>query len=243
MLTSLKKLSLVLLVSALVACGGSGNTFNIGRIDQSATGIWNGTFTETGFSEADLLGFVINGKFYFISLGRDTVYVGTYSVNYSSLNASASLYQINEEIFGGADITGTVTEESTMDGSFTTSYGSFATFSLTYDTDATDRGSSLLATDGVWSQTVDSDVLTIAIDLNGIITGSDTAGCVYNGDVSVIDLSKNIYLFDITLTSCGIFNGTYSGYGVISDDVSANDTLTYVMENENFLLYRSLTKQ
>jgi len=221
---------------------GSGGIIVVPGGEQSATGIWGGTFTETGFGTADLLGLMINGESYFISNGADTVYAGMYTVSGSSISANANIYNINGGFIGTANIAGIAVTEAALNGSFSTSYGSTGTISLAYDP-ITDRGSSLATTEGIWSLTRGAYTLTLAIDINGMITGSDTDGCLYNGNGSVIDPSKNIYRVDTTVTSCGVFNGSYSGYGVVSDDVSVNDTLTYVVNNASYLLFGSLTRQ
>ena len=223
---------------------GSGGIIVVpgGGSSQSVTGIWNGTFTESGFGTEDLLGLMIDGESYFISAGAGTVYAGMYAVSGSSITAIANIYNINGGFVGTANIAGTVVTEAALNGSFSTSYGSTGTISLAYDP-LTDKGSSLATTEGVWSLTRGTYTLTLAIDINGVITGSDTDGCIYNGNGSIIDPSKNIYRVDTTVTSCGEFNGSYSGYGVVSDDISVNDTLTYVVNNANYLLFGSLTRQ
>ena len=221
---------------------GPGGIIVVPGGENSATGIWSGTFTETGFGTADLLGLMINGEAYFISNVADTVYAALYTVSNSTISANTNIYNINGGFIGTASLAGTVVAEAAINGSFETSYGSTGTITLAYDA-LTDKGSSLATTEGVWSLTRGTYTLTLAIDINGVITGSDTDGCIYNGGGSIIDSSINIYRVGTTVTSCGDFNGTYSGYGVVSDDRFKNDTLTYVVNNANYLLFGSLTRQ
>jgi len=133
---------------------------------------------------------------------------------------------------------------ASITGNYSTSYGSNGTVSLAFDP-ITYRGSSLATISDIWSLTDGSYTLTLAVDINGRITGSDTAGCLYNGTASIIDPNINIYGVSISLTSCGnfAFNGSYSGYGVVSDNTTTNDTLIYVIDNVNYLLFGSLTRQ
>jgi len=210
--------------------------------NHTATGVWRGTFTESGFGTADLTGLMINGELYFISNGAGKVYAGTYSVNGSSITGNADLFTINGSKFGVASLSGTVVSGKTIRGSFNTSHGSSGTVSLTYDP-VTNRGSSYSITNDVWSLTDDGYTLTLAINITGTIAGTDSASCVYNGQGSIIDPSKNIYRVITSITSCGAFNGSYSGFGVVSDTASTNDTLTYVVNNSNYLLFGSLTRQ
>ncbi|MGB5259922.1 MAG: hypothetical protein WBO34_05295 [Gammaproteobacteria bacterium] len=220
--------------------GGSGGAVIVAN--QNPMGLWDGTFTETGFGTGNLTGLLINGELFFISTDADSVHAGTYNVIYNSISGTADLYQINGALFGTSTLSGTVTTGASLTGNFSTSYGSIGTFNLAYDP-VTDRGSSLATTNAVWSATNGLYTITLAIDINGMITGSDTDGCVYNGAGSIIDAGKNIYRVNITVTSCGVLNGTYDGYGSVLDNVIANDTLIYAVQNANYLLYGSLTRQ
>jgi hypothetical protein len=52
---------------------------------------------------------------------------------------------------------------------------------------------------------------------SGQLTGSDSRGCVFNGNVSVPDATHNLYQISATVTSCGILNGSYQGHGTLLD--------------------------
>ena len=52
---------------------------------------------------------------------------------------------------------------------------------------------------------------SVAIDADGIISGSNTDGCQYNGQISIPDSTVNIYKVAFTASSCGSYNGEYSG--------------------------------
>ena len=76
----------------------------------------------------------------------------------------------------------------------------------------------------------------------GEMTGSNTAGCVHLGSVSIIDPAVNIYGLFINTSSCGSSDGIYTGYIVVSDTVSANDTVTYFADNSTSIWWGKMTR-
>jgi hypothetical protein len=56
---------------------------------------------------------------------------------------------------------------------------------------------------------------TFAIDIDGIFTGSDKIGCVFNGLVNAPYETVNIYTISMTVNNCE-FQGEYTGVGSLS---------------------------
>jgi hypothetical protein len=228
---------------ALPGCGGGGGDDGglIGSTE-GATGAWQGTITVAGRGTFAVLGVLNGGEMFLVSNNADIALAGDYRVNGTSVNGNGNIYPVNGAKLGTFSLSGVVATASTLSGNFSASNGTSGTFNLTYDS-ISDRGSSLSTTDGNWSVTDGTYTLTVSIDSTGLITGSDTDGCVYNGNGSIIDPAVNIYRVNITLSSCGLANDTYSGYAVVSDDMSLNDTLTFSANNANGLLFGSLLRQ
>lgn len=220
---------------------GSDSTFVPQVADEDATGVWEGTFTENGVGTFSLTGIVEGKQLRFISTEAGAMYVGTAAVSGTSFTSTVTGYEIEGTVFTTANLTGIVATKSSINGTFTSSNGSTGSFSLAYDT-VTEKGSSLAITDGNWTQTVNTTVTTtISIDSEGKVTGSN-GGCVYLGSVSIIDPTVNIYGLSLSASSCGVYDGAYTGYIVISDNVSTNDTLTFVVNNPNYVLIGELTR-
>jgi hypothetical protein len=59
--------------------------------------------------------------------------------------------------------------------------------------------------------------MTMSFTSGGQLTGSDSRGCVFNGTVTVPDLSHDLYQVNATVTSCGVLDGTYQGHGTLLD--------------------------
>lgn len=208
------------------------------------TGVWEGTFTENGTDTFDLVGIVEDDKVILISDVRGLIYVGTMSVSGTSFTATPTNYVNVGSLFSTANLSGSVTTKSTLSGTFSLSTGTTISFSLTYDP-ITDRGSSLAIPDGNWTETY-AGVKTVAIsvDSTGAMTGSNTDGCVYLGMVGIIDPAVNIYSISVNVSSCGSLglDGTYAGYIVMSDTVTANDTIIYFVDNPNNILSSKLIR-
>ena len=232
---------LILIQGCSSGGGDSATATTLPVTNSDATGVWEGTFTENGVGTFSLTGIVEGNQMRFISTEAGAIYVGTISVSGTSFTATTTSYAIGGTAFSTTNMSGTVTTKSTISGTFTSSTGATGSFSLAYDT-VTDKGSSLAITDGNWTETSGGSTTTISIDSTGALTGSDTSGCVYLGTVSIIDSTVNIYNLSISASSCGVYNGTYAGYIVISDTISTNDTLTFVVNNSNYIVINELTR-
>jgi hypothetical protein len=83
---------------------------------------------------------------------------------------------------------------------------------------------------GVYSQTETSvfgvsSTLTLAVDAQGLVTGSHTNGCAYNGHIDIPDPTHNLMRFAIEVNGCGDsftssrrWNGKYEGLGLLKSD-------------------------
>lgn len=60
---------------------------------------------------------------------------------------------------------------------------------------------------------------TASIGTNGTITGTDPAGCTWNGQISIPDAQFNMFNVDLTVSNCGDNNAFYEGTG-FQDDMS-----------------------
>ena len=233
-----------LLVVILSGCGGGGGGSSASAassVNATPTGVWDGTFTENGVGAFAITGIISGNQLVFISLDGGAIYEGTISVNGTSFTATTTDYAIGGEVFSTSNLSGTIQRRSSITGTYTSSNGATGSFSLTYDS-VTDRGSSLSVTDGNWTATDVGVTLTFSIISTGDLTGSDTDGCIYNGTVNIIDASVNIYRLTIAVSSCGIFNGAYTGYGVVTDTTVVNDTLIFTVSNPNLILVGSLAR-
>ena len=63
---------------------------------------------------------------------------------------------------------------------------------------------------------------TFTVDYDGFISGSDSSGCVYSGQVSTPDRDKNLYRVSVTAEAChrseaAKVEGFYTGFAVLVD--------------------------
>jgi hypothetical protein len=138
------------------------------------------------------------------------------------------------------NFTGTIAERSTINANYTMATGERGTVSLVYDT-VYERDASLSRISGIW---VDDSGNAIDISGSGEIFAQDGAGCVYSGNVAVVDNNFNAYRINLSVSNCQQFNGNYSGLGVVTDLDSANDNreLVYQVNNSTWSLTSALAK-
>ncbi len=69
--------------------------------------------------------------------------------------------------------------------------------------------------------TFDEGTATIGTD--GVITGTDDAGCIWNGQITIADTGFNMFDIQLTVTECGDSNGVYQGKGYQDDAEDLED--------------------
>ena len=101
-----------------------------------------------------------------------------------------------------------------------------------------ERGSSLATVARSWISRDEfgNPIGSITIDSEGRMDAQDAAGCLYSGDVSIINPSYNAYNLTITVSSCGQLDGAYSGLAVVADDVATDDLLIYSVDNASWFI-------
>jgi hypothetical protein len=203
------------------------------------TGIWEGTFTESGSVPVEAVAVIQGDQIRVVSEDAAAGLVGTISVSGTSFTASTTDYVL----FGGptgitTSLSGTFTAGSAISGTFTSSDGSSGTMSLTYDT-VTDKGASLATIAASWVSS--TTPLQFSIDNAGLITGTDGT-CNFGGSVSIIDAAVNIYNMTLILSTCPGIDGTYGGYAAVSDTFGTNDTLNIILHDVDLMLVDQLFK-
>jgi PKD repeat protein len=135
--------------------------------------------------------------------------------------------------FADCSASGLLTERSTLDGTVacTTAGGtqSSVAVSLTYQA-LYDLDSDLAAFVGTWTDSSNPGVDVVNVDAMGVITGQDGSGsgCIYDGQVTIIDPNYNAYDIEWTYLSCvgqsAVLNGvTFSGIGAIDNTVTPTE--------------------
>lgn len=115
--------------------------------------------------------------------------------------------------------------ESTTTGHYSGS-GDTGSFDMTLSP-MWDRASSPATVAGVYTRSTSSGyTMTMTIDANGHLTGSDTLGCVFSGSVTVPDPIHNMYDIDAQVSSCGSLDGHYQGMGTLLDADAMQDWMS-----------------
>lgn len=205
---------------------------------ESASGIWGGTFTSNVEGKTyNILGVIAeNGEARFLS-DEGAQFSGNVSVSGSTLTSTVTAFAppgyvfVNGSTYGTVRFTGTVKTKNSLTGTYS-GVGDTGTFTLTYDV-TYERGSSLSSVSGNWSNSDPSGYSqNVTVNANGTFTGNNSSGCTFSGNVTIINPSYDAYRLDnVRIGSCGAFNGTYTGLGVLWDNSTTNDTFTFGMSN------------
>ena len=208
---NLLKISVVGL-SALIftACGGGDSDFPTQDIsDKNPNGIRYGSQTINDVSY-DAQYVVYNGEIYGYSLELNSMMAGTGKTNGENFSANYNLY--DGDIYtsiGSGSISGEVSEEASISGSFHTSNGDEGTVSLSFN-EQYNR-------DALFS-TIAGDYGFIKIDDDGSIYQDRGDGCIISGSVSIPDSTVNIYNVLLDINGCGDVDTSLEGLGVVVDE-------------------------
>jgi len=241
---------LVFLVSPLIlaSCGGGGGSSPGAQpAPTNAGGVWEGsTFnTRFGFSSATV-GVVTenNGEARFINdQGQQFILTGI-SGNDGSISASitaiaeAGSFFLDGSTSTTGTLSGTVIARTSIRGDWSLNSSESGTFTFNYNP-TYERGSDLARTSGSWS---DSFGTVYTVESNGGLFAQDISGCVYDGNVQIINSAYNAYRISMTVASCGPTNGNYSGLGVLGDDTGTDDAFFVQVDNGVWIIFDTLLK-
>jgi len=213
-------------------------------VDQSPGGIYTGSFTSTVLQPSparQTIG-VVSEDFDANFLLADQHYAGNLAVDGISLSGVLVEYSGRQGVFIGfgglttVSIDGEVTERDGMFGTYAgdTAEGRFSlAYSETYEEGTPDE---LLS--GIWSYNESSAgggvyTITVEIDGAGQVFATDTAGCVFSGQLTAIDDRFSAYRVAVNVSACGETDGDYSGLAFYE---SANEVLYIGTDNGQFAL-------
>ena len=245
------RLLMAFLITLLSGCGGGSSDSDTSEPppNQNVDGIWQGTTTDdTGTCKLYMINSI--GEMVAFSSDCQTVYKGSYTVDGSNLSAQVEVYDIGGAKKGSTTLSGTCSEQSTMNGNYTTPDGRGGTFDLSYN-QATGRPSSLEQVEGTWAYN-DSNGFSadFVIDNQGKLSGANSYGCNIRGVISLLDTNKNIYSIDLDITQCtaqgGVYDqdGSYDGLAVIGKDAATSkDMLILVSASGNDSLLYPIARQ
>jgi hypothetical protein len=212
-----KKILLLSLSLSLTACGGGGSSEEQPVFLPTPTtppvnevmpvGVWSGDIVAADNSVVEVVALIASdGETRLIDTdGEQSRFMLT--LDGSAFSGDGVAYNEYGDFVANLAIEGEYTATSitglAKDGDIQTS-----TFSLSLNSE-TGNGASFAVIEGNYA-TYDG-LTSIAIDVDGVLSGSDNDGCVYNGAVTVPDGAINLYKLEMDVSSCSIYSGAYTG--------------------------------
>ncbi len=225
-------ISLVLCTLLLSGCsggGGSGNQYV--PPGASTQGIWRGTVTLDGQNLGLLVGMIDDQGNANLILSGDSQLRGRISSIGSEINDSFSYLSLFDGFSNLSEsfyfVSGTVSAGSTLTAilsTLSTTGNRTLNLDLQYDVIYT-RPASLPTISGNWRYSLSSYTINWQIAASGTLTGTDTNGCIYLGQVFVPNASHNLYQMLYQITGCTNYTVNVSGLAMLDDTSATNDTL------------------
>lgn len=215
----------------LAGCGGDdggGTDLPPSEPDLSPGGVWYGSVKSDYAGERDVVGLITEaGRAIMIELDTASLYTASLQIDGDRFDGDLKGYAApgyafaNGAAVASGSLDGSIEERNRLTGDFTLA-GSGGSFNLHYDRDAYEQSASLAALADNWGyQTTDGYSISVSIDANGNVYGSDTDGCQFAGRVGVPDGRYNAYSLQIDISTCPGANGSYTGLGTVGFDSGA----------------------
>jgi len=233
--------SIPMFAVAMVSCSADGGFTEAPIIiNESAAGIYTGTFTST--AGAGPVAYPVTGIISQAHIGQfivdesDQHFSGRLQVFGSDLSGTLTQYRGVQDRFFGVDSVDSISIDGQVAGTdrIVGDYAGDAdegSLALTY-ADVYETESDLDKTSGIWSHTGPGGyVVTLTIEPDGEIFGSDTNGCVFSGLISILDNNYNIYRAVVLVSDCGVLDDEYNGLAYLSDVLTmsvSNDVIAFV---------------
>lgn len=203
--------SMLTLMGSLLSACYSGTNPDISPSNSNPAGFYTGTLVSTVSGTAiEVLALASDlGELRILDPVSDAQYVATLSFAGNDLEPSLSAYAApgasfpdNSRVCAG-HIQGTIQPGAAITGRYDCG-GDSGSFSLLYDVgDSLQRPAGRFPSLGLRGTIGAGDVLFLALDSDGGLSGSDSAGCTYTGQMTVIDPFINIYSVTLAQTCSG----------------------------------------
>lgn len=198
-----------LLVAACGKIGSNGPDLSLG-------GYYTVSITPSGAAAANS-GFALiaeNGSGWFVDSDEDAVYFVDSVRDGNLLNGvyrgyAGTVFSDGQPVVSG-ELTGVIEERSTVTGTALSSLGT-APFLWQYQAQAYEIPSSFAVLAGNYAYNVGTIDVSINIDSNGVVTGTDSDGCSLNGRFTIPDRSKNAYSLTATNQCPGMPLQSFTG--------------------------------
>lgn len=229
----MKKLSIAFLVLSLSACGGGGSDSVEEKlitqpVEVMPIGLWEGQTVIGNESIAVAALIAPNGEIRLISDDGEQD-KGVLVLDGSTFSGDFKVYDENGLYVESGTVSGDYTPTSITGTSFVNNV-KVTTFSLRVS-DQSANGASLSTIKGNYA--TDDAQTSIAVDADGLITGSDTDGCQYSGALTVPDSSVNVYDMVLRVSSCGQFEGEYNGLATYAKPFTDSPVVGLVFQVDN----------
>lgn len=234
----------------VAACGGSSSS-DAPPTDATVGGIWYGfNFNAQLGDSQELLGMgTEDGRFRFVEPQTKVQFAGVATSTGSTMTGAGLAFApeggawLDTSVVSALDIGGTLLHKESLDANWSLVSGETGNLGLFYSS-LYGRNSSLDLTAGEWTWTDDAGAETgsFSIAADGVISGQDVGGCLYDGAVEIIDPDFNVYGFSFVVSNCGALDGSFSGLSMLGDNQQAYDCLTVAADDGARSLLMSLQR-
>lgn len=221
----------------MTACGGGGDSSTNNKKapeNPEMDGIYFGQGFEENFGSFEFITFVQDGQLIAIS-DTGVGYRGALTINdaQNTYTTRLRLYDFDGSRFDDATTQGTFISRNSFTGSYSRTSGFSGDFRAAYAAEAYEQPSSIEKVAGIWSSTNTIASNSVTINANGEVFGTDSDGCIYSGEISTPNTSRNLYKVSFRIENCEAVNGSYFGLAATGQSPQG-DWLTLLAGNEKY---------
>jgi hypothetical protein len=195
---------------------------------EPVAGLYHGNFYSDTLNQV-IPGFVAiapNGEFAAVSFDA-MAGVGTWNTSGKNFSGNGTAVSADPSFSfnSSLSISGQYSSDYRMVGNYTVSGGDRGTFDFFAMNELYRRGITFAEITGTYNaeNLVSGGTGKVTISQSGSLNGSDSFGCRYAGQLSISDTQFNLIKIRVTVSSCGVSDGTYQGYGAQIDYYNLDD--------------------
>ena len=220
---SLRILALLAAVAAaafaLPGCSSDSET------DTANDGLWEGRFDINGKGPYRFVALHVAGRAVGHSDDAKVILRGDVSIEDGQYLSHLDMFFMSGSPFDRATLQGTLAEPGRIKAHFRThGAGDEGELNLRREGNPRKKASHEAIT-GPWILYRGFNILKLEIAGNGAISGGNTDGCAYDGEIKPASSDYNGYTVQLIVTSCDNLDGIWKGMAYLADSVEFNDTL------------------
>ena len=207
-------------------------------------GIWSGHFDINGRGKFQFNALYVGDDLIAFSPDAKVSYRGNVRIEGDRYHSEMEMYLLtNGAFFDKVTLDGRLIAPDKIEANFLTQNAKDqGQLSLTRDKGAYKKKNLMEKINDEWIFYHGFTISKFSINKQGLLSGADTNGCGYEGEVSLIKRRFNAYRVKLLINSCAEMDGVYEGMGYLLSSVAEDDTFNIQVYKDGWSIYLPIVR-